>query len=113
MGGKIWLERSNPQGSEFCVSLPLPSKQAEPAALVESPLLTGLHVLLADDNPRSRQILWQLLSDYRCSVDCASSGAEAVERFESALHSGSHYQLLLIDWNMADFDGLQNPEAHA
>ena len=107
MGGKIWLERSSPQGSEFCVSLPLPSKQAEPAALVESPVLTGLHVLLADDNPRSRQILWQLLSDYRCSVDCASSGAEAVERFESALHSGSHYQLLLIDWNMADFDGLQ------
>ena len=107
MGGRIWLEHSSPQGSEFCVSLPLPSKQSEPASLPQSPALTGLHVLLADDNPRSRQILWQLLSDYRCSVDCVASGAEAVERFQSTLHSGSHYQLLLIDWNMADFDGLQ------
>jgi len=107
MGGRIWLEHSSPQGSEFCVSLQLPSKQSEPASLPQSPALTGLHVLLADDNPRSRQILWQLLSDYRCSVDCVASGAEAVERFESARHSGSHYQLLLIDWNMADFDGLQ------
>ena len=39
---------------------------------------SGHRVLLVEDHPRCRQILWQQLCAYRCSVDCAESCAGAL-----------------------------------
>ena len=111
MGGELGLHSAANQGSEFWFDLPL--KQPLPSsvtALPEIAALAGLRVLLVEDHPRCRQILWQQLCAYRCSVDCAGSCADAEVLFEQALMAGQPYQLLLIDWQMPGANGLQTLE---
>ena len=111
MGGELGLHSAANQGSEFWFDLPL--KQPLPSsvtALPEIAALAGLRVLLVEDHPRCRQILWQQLCAYRCSVDCAESCADAEVLFEQALMAGQPYQLLLIDWQMPGANGLQTLE---
>lgn len=107
MGGSLSVQSQPEKGSSFSFDLPL--KTAEPAALPAAPPadLAGLRILLVDDNLRCRQVLWQLLSDCRCSVDCAESQEQALAFFRQAQQSKRPYQLLLLDWSLPNNDGLR------
>ncbi|UUY09909.1 response regulator [Pseudomonas sp. J452] len=106
MGGRMDVRSTPSQGSAFQFSLPL-------ATLDEPPLpdlpeqLHGLRVLLVDDNQKSRQILQQLLESLHCRVDQADSGSVAQLLFQQADTTQQPYDLLLVDWNMAELNGLQ------
>src|SRR5690606_34328122 len=89
-GGTVEARSGGPgQGATFRVLLP---KHATPAPDpvrgpgrpdAGAPDLTGLHVLLLDDDPALREILSLFLERNGARVTCASSVAEAMKAIEA------------------------------
>ncbi len=106
MGGTLQLRSEPGQGSEFYFSITLP--EGEPVAEPEVPaqdLLTGVHLLLAEDNDLNAEIATQFLRLQGASVSWAEDGQAAVERF-SASAPGT-FQAILMDIQMPKLDGLE------
>ncbi len=61
----------------------------------------GARVLLAEDNPVNRDVAVELLAYAGLEVDVAVHGAEAV-----AKAAARHYELILMDMQMPEMDGL-------
>ena len=109
MGGRIWVERSQPgQGSTLCFSLNLalaaPDAQA-PAALVDpvGPLLQGIRVLVVDDNGPACDILAGMLRVLQLEVAVAANGVQALAALAAAAERP--FDLVLMDWRMPGMNG--------
>ncbi len=61
-----------------------------------------LSILLAEDNPINRKLAVKMLENMGHTVKTAFNGREAVEAFES-----QHFDLILMDIQMPDMDGIQ------
>ncbi|MGC9029737.1 MAG: PAS domain S-box protein [Desulfomonilaceae bacterium] len=61
-----------------------------------------LSILLAEDNPINRKLAVKMLENMGHTVKTAYNGREAVEAFES-----QHFDLILMDIQMPDMDGIQ------
>lgn len=68
------------------------------------PLLT--RVLIVDDDPQFRRTLRIALTTLGYEVADAASGSEAMESMKASLPD-----IILIDWQMPDMDGLQTCQA--
>ena len=62
----------------------------------------GRHVLLAEDNPINQEVAVELLRALGLQVDTAADGAQAV-----ALALAGRYDLVLMDMQMPELDGLE------
>jgi len=71
----------------------------------ESPLSPGdmdpMHVLLVDDEKVNRDLIRRFLDPFPITFDEAENGNRAIEMFSSR-----HYDLVLMDLNMPQMDGL-------
>ena len=109
MGGKIWIEDSQPgKGTTFCFTVRLKiaqRAQARRKELVEQagPLLEGIRVLVVDDNEVSREIMAEMLRYFHLDVGMAASGVAALATLEEA--EGKPYDLVLMDWRMPGMNG--------
>ncbi len=110
MGGSIQARSEPGQGSQFTLQVPLPETLESPAAqaapetasALGSPgKLSGLRVLLVEDNDVNVVIFSAMLQNLNLHVDIASNGVEGLER----LRSGS-YDLAFVDIQMPVMDGL-------
>lgn len=104
--GKIWVESEPGRGSifQFTASFGLLAGSAAPAA-AQAPPLSGLRVLVADDNQVNRAMLEQTLSQWQMAVTMASDGASCLAKFEQAYKNGVPYQLVILDDHMPDIEG--------
>jgi CheY-like chemotaxis protein len=64
--------------------------------------LTGLRVLVAEDNPLNRRLLVQMLKKFDLNPDLAPDGAAAAE-----MAIRHHYNLILMDCMMPVMDGFE------
>jgi PAS domain S-box-containing protein len=64
--------------------------------------LSGLNVLLAEDNLLNQKLVIKLLQDSNCTVDVAENGREAIEKIKK-----NNYHLIFMDIQMPEMDGLQ------
>jgi CheY-like chemotaxis protein len=60
-----------------------------------------MHVLLVDDEKVNRDLVRRLLQSFPITFDEAENGSKAIEMFSS-----HHYDLVLMDLNMPNMDGL-------
>ena len=106
MGGMISVESQLGQGATFRIqlTLPLASHTSTPSALDG---LSGVRVLVVDDNETNRDILRHQLGGWGMQVECAVSGAEALDRLSRAASEGRSFQLAVLDMHMPQMDGLQ------
>ncbi|MEW5729044.1 MAG: ATP-binding protein [Pseudomonadota bacterium] len=103
MGGAITVASEPGKGSTFAFQLPLPATTQPPAASPDAlPEVAPLRILLAEDNPVNQMVAVKLLSRHGHLIDVAANGADAV-----AAVARADYDLVLMDMQMPDLDGLQ------
>ncbi|WP_026600922.1 PAS domain S-box protein [Methylomonas sp. 11b] len=109
MGGRIWLEDSQPgQGTTICCTVQLQIAQQAEARRRElldqtGSLLKGIRVLVVDDNEISREILAEMLRFFQLDVSLAGDGASAIRLLETA--ADHPFDLVLMDWRMPGMNG--------
>ncbi len=73
------------------------------------PLLAGKHVLVADDEPKIRQIIREVLRNKGCRVAVCGDGTQAIQELESSVAAGrlGRFDLIISDIKMPDRNGYE------
>ena len=112
MQGEISVRSEPGQGSCFCVELPLalgstaslrPAAEPSWPAQGRAPLaqLPPLRILVAEDNAVNQLLIKALIEQSGHFCDMVSNGIEALHQVQAA-----HYDLVLMDIQMPEMDGL-------
>jgi signal transduction histidine kinase/ActR/RegA family two-component response regulator len=111
MGGTIRLESKVGEGSKFIVVLPLEAAesrivfQAQPEP-IEYRNISGLKLLVAEDNKINREIIGLHLKKLGCEYMIVENGRLAVESFKDY-----QFDAILMDIQMPEMDGLEATKA--
>jgi signal transduction histidine kinase/DNA-binding response OmpR family regulator len=107
MGGRIWVESEEGQGSNFhfTAQFGLAKNPRQESPLPHPARLRDLHVLVVDDNATNRFILGQFLGRWGCKTEFAESGEAALLTLQQAAKAGEPFGLILTDAQMPGMDG--------
>jgi PAS domain S-box-containing protein len=121
MGGRIWVNSTPGQGSEFHCTVVFRSGdrnkvsksagQAHPTLAIQSaPITNGsavpVRVLLAEDNPINVRVAVGLLEKRGYKVTVAGNGREAIQALDRDI-----FDVVLMDMHMPELDGLEATRA--
>ena len=112
MGGSIAVESKKGAGSTFTVEIPLELPEQVIQSEQKQHLhrdLTGIHVLMAEDNDLNAELATMILEDAGMIVTRASDGKEVVDLFKN--QPRGTYDLILMDIMMPNMDGHQAAKA--
>ncbi len=107
MQGSIAVSSREGEGSVFTITLPFKIAKMPPRPANSEPeqhSISGMHLLLAEDNELNAEIAEALLQDEGASVTRAVDGAQAVKLFEQS--APGTYDAILMDVMMPNMDGL-------
>jgi two-component system cell cycle sensor histidine kinase/response regulator CckA len=98
-GGRIEVKSRVGVGTCFYVYLPASEHDPESAEHVsDAPPTSGSgRILIMDDEEDIREVAASLLKLLGYQVDCAASGQEAIEKYESARESGNPVDAVIVD----------------
>jgi len=77
------------------IRVPLPKQQD----------LSGMPVLIVDDNTTNRILLQEMTTSWGLVPTLAVNGNKAIDRFNKAFESGTPYPLMILDMQMPEIDG--------
>jgi signal transduction histidine kinase/DNA-binding response OmpR family regulator len=113
MGGKIWLHSEPGIGSKFQFSLEfrLQKNLQDARPGIDATALTGLPVLIVDDNMTNRTILKELTVSWELMPTLCDNGGEALAILERAHAEGKPFPLVILDSQMPGMDGFSVAES--
>jgi PAS domain S-box-containing protein len=106
MGGRITVESQLGQGStfHFTARFGVQGPRRE-KTLASWRTLSDLPVLVVDDNATNRQILQEVLTNWRMRPVAVDSGPAALKKLEESRRSGQPFAVVLLDGHMPNMDG--------
>ena len=109
MCGEIGVTSEVGRGStfHFTARLDVADDQLLEAGIMEPVRLTGVSVLVVDDNATNRRILTETLRSWGMKPTSASSAHEGLDAIKQACKEGQPIQLILTDSQMPDEDGFE------
>ena len=108
MGGTIWVESVEGQGSTFFFTTRFGlSEKAEESSFQLPKELQKKRVLVVDDNETSQKMLRAVLESFFFQVTHTSSGMAGLLELEKKRQDEEPFDLLLLDWRMPGLDGIQ------
>lgn len=113
MGGEVGVKSTPGSGSQFWLELPMERPDAHAVARAQALMqavnvdLSGVRVLLAEDNEINALITMRALSSAGASAHRVADGKAALDAAESAHEQGQPYAVILMDVQMPVMDGLQ------
>ena len=112
MGGTLELKSQVGRGSEFSFSTMLAVDAALPAPLLAAGAvsLSGLRMLVVDDNQSNRRVVRGLLAAAGVTVEEAGSAEEGLTAMQRAAEQRTPYALAILDAQMPVQDGFQMAE---
>ena len=106
LGGELTVDSEPGRGSTFEFTVRLQLGERVPATVSRTDL-TGLRVLIVDDNATNRRMLEQQVRSWRMESTTADGAPAALERLRAAHASGRPYDLALLDMDMPGMDGIE------
>lgn len=105
MNGTIGVTSSPGEGSVFWFETGFEIKK-QPGEIIQkedkSTLHSEINMLVAEDNKANQMVIKHLLKNHKVKYDLVENGAQAVDMFKA-----HNYQLILMDMQMPDIDGLE------
>jgi signal transduction histidine kinase/CheY-like chemotaxis protein len=110
MGGEIWVETgADGRGSafHFTACFGLHEERLVKPAPAALRALSGLRLLIVDDNATNRRLLEKVLRKWSIEAVTAAGGAEALEILRRGDEGPDAIRLILLDSQMPGMDGLE------
>lgn len=110
MGGNIWVESVEGEGSEFFFTAWLNVEEkykSQQILATAEERLAGKRLLIIDDSLMTLAALTEVAEGFGCRVFSAISGHQALLIAEKE----RHFDFVLVDWDMPNINGLQTLDA--
>ncbi|MET3163809.1 UNVERIFIED_ORG: PAS domain S-box-containing protein [Arthrobacter sp. UYEF10] len=107
MDGEIGLDSAPGEGSTFWFRIPVPVAPPSMDPVPAAGFLTGLRVLVVDDNATNRLVLESQLRGWKLQPEAVPDARAALARAHEAAADGVPFHLAVLDLCMPDTDGLE------
>lgn len=115
MGGTIQVKSELGKGSEFIVDFTVDIAEKKDSPIlpsekkIETPNLTGMNILMAEDNELNTYVATIILEQAGCKVNAVVNGQEALDAFKD--NEPGTFDAILMDVRMPIMDGIQATQA--
>ncbi len=107
MGGEVEVQSQPGEGTTFSFTLPMPEGHRPTTSAGQSGDLRHAKVLVVDDNEINRRVLSEMLVAWAADPEAIEAPRDALERFAEEAQAGRPFNLVIVDYNMPDLDGLE------
>ena len=108
MGGKVIVHTVYGEGSKFTIILDQPIEKESALQKVQGPNLThldltGVKILVVDDNTLNLKVSTKLFERYHAMIECVDIGFRCLEKIQA----GEKYDIILLDDMMPKMSGVE------